>query len=173
MLESLSPQRRRVVLVTVALAGLLVLSLVAAAVIRTTAGSADPVPQDQPGPVLLGTRLRRPRRVPSTRWPPPCAPPAGRSRSWSGSATVPVTCAPRPSTCARWPSRPGPRRTRRRSTWSDTPRVDSAALDGALNVLVQEVCPGATASHGELPGHPCAVAADRDDTPSLMKMLLT
>jgi triacylglycerol lipase len=37
--------------------------------------------------------------------------------------------------------------------------VDSAALDGAVNILVQEVCPGATASHGELPGHPVTRAA--------------
>jgi triacylglycerol lipase len=37
--------------------------------------------------------------------------------------------------------------------------VDSAALDGAVNVLVQEVCPGATATHGELPGHPVTRAA--------------
>ena len=53
MLESLSPQRRRLVLVTVALAVLLVLSLVATTVVRSLAGSADPVPQDRPGPVLL------------------------------------------------------------------------------------------------------------------------
>ena len=53
MLRSLSPQRRRVVLVTAALAGLLVVTLVATAVVRSIAGATDPVPQDQPGPVLL------------------------------------------------------------------------------------------------------------------------
>ena len=37
--------------------------------------------------------------------------------------------------------------------------VDSAALDGAVNILVQDVCPGATASHGELPGDPVTLAA--------------
>ena len=37
--------------------------------------------------------------------------------------------------------------------------VDSAALDGAVNILVQDVCPDATASHGELPGHPVTLAA--------------
>lgn len=32
--------------------------------------------------------------------------------------------------------------------------VDSAALEGATNVLVQQVCPAATTTHGELPGDP-------------------
>ena len=36
--------------------------------------------------------------------------------------------------------------------------VDSAALDGALNVLVQDVCPGSTAEHGALPGDPVTLA---------------
>ena len=36
--------------------------------------------------------------------------------------------------------------------------VDSAALSGALNVLVQDVCPGSTAAHGELPGNPVVLA---------------
>jgi pimeloyl-ACP methyl ester carboxylesterase len=31
---------------------------------------------------------------------------------------------------------------------------DTAALDGALNVSVQDVCPGSRASHGDLLGHP-------------------
>ena len=37
--------------------------------------------------------------------------------------------------------------------------VDSAALSGALNIVVQEVCPRATAAHGDLPGDPVVVAA--------------
>ena len=37
--------------------------------------------------------------------------------------------------------------------------VDSAALEGAVNILVQDVCPGATASHGELPGTAVTLAA--------------
>ena len=37
--------------------------------------------------------------------------------------------------------------------------VDSAALSGALNVVVQDVCPGSTAAHGDLPGNPVVLAA--------------
>ena len=37
--------------------------------------------------------------------------------------------------------------------------VDSAALDGALNLLVQDECPGSTAQHGDLPGDPVVRAA--------------
>ncbi len=37
--------------------------------------------------------------------------------------------------------------------------VDSAALDGAVNILVQDVCPGAAVSHGELPGTDVTLAA--------------
>jgi triacylglycerol lipase len=36
--------------------------------------------------------------------------------------------------------------------------IDSAALSGALNVLVQDVCPGSTTAHGDLPGHPVVLA---------------
>jgi triacylglycerol lipase len=36
--------------------------------------------------------------------------------------------------------------------------VDSAALDGALNVLVQDVCPGSRADHGDLPADRVTVA---------------
>jgi triacylglycerol lipase len=37
--------------------------------------------------------------------------------------------------------------------------VDSAALSGALNILVQDVCPGSTAAHVDLPTNPVVVAA--------------
>ncbi len=36
--------------------------------------------------------------------------------------------------------------------------VDSAALGGALNVVVQDVCPGSTASHRDLLGDPVVLA---------------
>ena len=36
---------------------------------------------------------------------------------------------------------------------------DSALLDGALNIEVQELCPAATTSHGALPGDPVVLAA--------------
>ncbi|RLV49628.1 lipase [Nocardioides mangrovicus] len=39
--------------------------------------------------------------------------------------------------------------------------TDSAELAGALNVLVQEVCPGRTTSHGALPGDPVVLATLR------------
>jgi triacylglycerol lipase len=37
--------------------------------------------------------------------------------------------------------------------------VDSAALSGALNIVVQDVCPRSTASHGDLPSNPVVLAA--------------
>lgn len=37
--------------------------------------------------------------------------------------------------------------------------VDSAALSGALNIVVQDVCPGSTTAHGDLPSNPVVVAA--------------
>ena len=37
--------------------------------------------------------------------------------------------------------------------------VDSAALSGALNIVVQEVCPGSTTAHGDLPSSPVVLAA--------------
>ncbi len=52
MLDALSPQRRRLVLGVVVLAGLLVLALVATLVVRDLT-RGGPVAQDRPGPVLL------------------------------------------------------------------------------------------------------------------------
>jgi triacylglycerol lipase len=37
--------------------------------------------------------------------------------------------------------------------------VDSAALSGALNIVVQEVCSGSTVTHGDLPRHAVVLAA--------------
>jgi len=37
--------------------------------------------------------------------------------------------------------------------------VDSAALVGAVNIVVQDVCPGSTTAHGGLPGDPVVLAA--------------
>jgi triacylglycerol lipase len=37
--------------------------------------------------------------------------------------------------------------------------VDSAALSGALNIVVQDLCPGSTVAHGDLPSNPVVVAA--------------
>lgn len=37
--------------------------------------------------------------------------------------------------------------------------VESAALSGAVNIVVQQVCPGSTAAHGDLPGNPVVLAA--------------
>jgi triacylglycerol lipase len=37
--------------------------------------------------------------------------------------------------------------------------VDSAALSGALNIVVQDVCPGATTAHSDLPSSPVVIAA--------------
>lgn len=52
MLDALSPQRRRLVLGVLVVVGVLVLALVVTLVVRAVSG-ARPVPQDQPGPVLL------------------------------------------------------------------------------------------------------------------------
>jgi triacylglycerol lipase len=52
VLDALSPQRRRLVLGVLVVVGVLVLALVASAVVRSVTRDG-PVPQEQPGPVLL------------------------------------------------------------------------------------------------------------------------
>jgi triacylglycerol lipase len=55
---------------------------------------------------------------------------------------------------------PGPLWATIRSTTDQvvTP-VDSAALSGALNIVIQDVCPGSTVAHGDLSLHPVVLAA--------------
>ena len=228
----------------IALVGLLVVTLVAAAIVRTTGGPADPVPQEQPGPVLLvpgyggrvasldplaaalrgsgrevvvverlgdGTgdlraeaeQLRHMAEQALQDTGAPSVDVVGYSaggvvarlwvRDYGGAAVArrvltlgsphhgtsqaalgrelaggcPVACeqlVPDSDLLRRLnagdETPDGPLWATVRSTGDQvvTP-VDSAALDGAVNVLVQEVCPGATASHGELPGHPVTRAA--------------
>lgn len=53
------------------------------------------------------------------------------------------------------------------SIWTDDDRVstppDTAQLDGALDVEVQQVCPSHHVTHGELPGDPVVVAMVLDE----------
>jgi len=53
MLDALSPQRRRLVLGASAVVLLLIMTMAVIAVFRSAGKSADPVPQSEPGPVLL------------------------------------------------------------------------------------------------------------------------
>jgi pimeloyl-ACP methyl ester carboxylesterase len=239
MLNSLSPQRRRLVLVTVGLVGLLLVGLVATVIVRGAVDSPDPVPQDQPGPVLLvpgyggqvasldplaaalraagrevvvverlgdGTgdlrtdaeHLRDVAEQTLDGVNAPSVDVIGYSaggvvarlwvRDYGGAAVarrVLTLGSPHhgtsqaalgrelaggcPTACEQLV--PDSDLLRRLNAGDETPDgplwatvrstgdqvvtpVDSAALDGAVNILVQGVCPGATASHGELPGHP-------------------
>ena len=244
MLDSLSPQRRRLVVVTAALVGLLIVALAATVIVRATARSVDPVPQGQPGPVLLvpgyGGRLEsldplaaalraagrevvvverlgdgtgdlraeaehlrdvaeqavEESRVPSVdvvgysaggvvarlwvrdyggaglarRVLTLGSPHHGTSQAAMGrelAGGCPTACeqlVPDSDLLRRLnagdETPDGPLWATVRTTGDQvvTP-VDSAALEGAVNILVQDVCPGATASHGELPSHPVTEAA--------------
>ena len=243
MLDSLSPQRRRLVVITTVLVGLLIVALAATAIVRATARAVDPVPQDQPGPVLLvpgyGGRVQsldplaaalraagrevvvverlgngtgdlraeaehlremaeqtlKETRVPSVdvvgysaggvvariwvrdyggaglarRVLTLGSPHHGTSQAAMGrelAGGCPTACeqlVPDSDLLRRLnagdETPDGPLWATVRSTGDQvvTP-VDSAALEGAVNTLVQDVCPGATASHGELPGHPVTEA---------------
>ena len=244
MLDALSPQRRRLVLVLIGLVGVLVLALAVTLGFRLTRPKAAPVPQDQPGPVLLvpgyGGRVesldplaaalratgRDVRVVPRlgdgtgdlNAEAAHLAEVAERTLEQTGAPSVDVIGYSAGGVVARLWVRDhgGDARTRRVLTLGsphhgtsqaalgrelaggcptaceqlvpdsdllrrlnagdETPAgplwatvrsrgdqvvtpVDSAALDGALNVLVQDVCPGADVSHGELPGTSVTLAA--------------
>ena len=243
MLDSLSPQRRRLVLATVVVVGLVAAGLIATAVVRSTVGSADPVPQEQPGPVLLvpgyggqvasldplAAALRASGREvvvverlgdgtgdlradaehlgdvaeqTLAEVNAPSVDVVGYSaggvvarlwvRDYGGAAVarrVLTLGSPHHGTSQAALGRelaggcptaceqliPDSDLLRRLNAGDETPDgplwvtvrstgdqvvtpVHSAALDGAINILVQDVCPGATASHGELPGHPVTLA---------------
>ena len=244
MLDALSPQRRRLVLVLVALVGVLVLAIVGTLVVRLTRPTAVPVPQNQPGPVLLvpgyGGRVesldplaaalraggRDVRAVPRlgdgtgdldaeaehlaevagqvlAETGAPSVDAIGYSaggvvvRLWvrdhggDGQARRVLTLgSPHhgtsqaalgrelaggcPTACEQLvpdsdllrrlnagdetPDGPQWATIRSRGDQVVTP-VDSAALDGAVNILIQDVCPGAAVGHGELPGTPVTLAA--------------
>ena len=63
MFDALSPQRRRLVLGAVSTALLLIMAVAVITVIRVIDGSARPVSQTDPGPVLLGPGIRGQRPV--------------------------------------------------------------------------------------------------------------
>jgi len=244
MLDALSPQRRRLVLVLVGLVGALVLALAVTFVLRLTGPAAAPVPQDRPGPVLLvpgyagrvesldplaaalrgagrdvrvvprlgdgtgdlnveaehladvadqvlaqtgapsvdaigysagGVVVRlwvrdhggdgQARRVLTLGSPHHGTSQAALGRDLAGGC--PTACeqlVPDSNLLRRLnagdetPDGPRWATIRSRGDQVVTP-VDSAALDGAVNILVQDVCPSATVSHGELPGTPVTLAA--------------
>ncbi len=238
MLDALSPQRRRVVLLAAALALVLVVALAVTTVLRLRAEAVRPVAQDRPGPVLLvpgyggrGASLQPladalraagreavvvppvgdgtgdlqaqadhldevARQVVADRQVPSVdvvGYSAGgvvarlwvRDRGGSLVRRVLTLGSPQhgtsqaalgrelaggcPTACEQLV--PGSDLLRRLNARDETPAgpawvtirssndqvvtpVESAALDGALNLLVQDACPGATTSHGELPSTP-------------------
>ncbi len=246
MLAALSPQRRRVVLGAGGLVVLFVVVLIAVTVVRAAVSGADPVPQDQPGPVLLvpgygggldslvplERALRAGGRMVLVVEPvgdgtgdlnvqaQHLDEVARRLRDTAGSASVDVVGYSAGGVVARlWVRDHGgddvARRVltlgspqhgtsqaalgaelaggcsaaceqlvpdsdllRRLNSGDETPDgplwatvrstsdlvvtpTDSAELDGAVNVLVQQVCPGATTDHGSLPGDPVVLATLR------------
>lgn len=243
MLDALSPQRRRLVFATAALAVLLAVAVVAGVIVRSRSNAVTPVPQDRLGPVLLvpgyggnltslnplATALRSAGRQ-VVLVPPvgdgtgdlnaqaahlgevaagvlrdigaPSVDVVGYSaggvvaRLWvqdDGGASVArrvlTVGSPQhgtsqaglgqefaggcPSACEQLvpdsdllrhlnsgdPTPEGPQWATVRSTWDRvvTP-TDSAALPGAVNLLVQDVCPASRVAHGGLPGDPVTLA---------------
>ena len=244
MLDALSPQRRRLVLGAVSTALLLIMAVIVITVIRVIDGSARPVSQTDPGPVLLvpgyggniqsleplAAALRSAGRTAVIVDPvgdgtgdlrtqaEHLGEVASRVREDAGATSVDVIGYSAGGVVARLWVRDGggadmARRVltlgapqhgtnqaalgsefagscsaaceqlvpesdllRRLNAGDETPAgpqwatirsttdqvvtpVDSAALSGALNIVVQDVCPGSTVAHGDLPRHPVVLAA--------------
>jgi hypothetical protein len=244
MFDALSPQRRRLVFATGAMALLLILAIAVIAVVRAASGLVQPVPQTEPGPVLLvpgyggnvqslepladalraagrtavivdlvgdGTGDLRPQAEHLDEV-------AKRARDDAGAASVDVigysaggvvvrlwvrdfggagiarrvltlgsphhgtsqaalgadVAGSCPAACEQLI--PGSDLLRRLNAGDETPDgplwttirtttdqvvtpVDSAALSGALNIVVQDVCPRSHVAHGDLPHDPAVLAA--------------
>lgn len=244
MLDALSPQRRRLILAVGGLTLLLIMTVAVIAIVRVVAPPAEPVPQTDPGPVLLvpgyggninslqplATAVRSAGRTAVIVEPigdgtgdlreqaEHLAEVAERVRDDAGSASVDVVGYSAGGVVTRlWVRDHGGAEVARRvltlgsphhgtrqaalgaefaggcsaaceqlvpdsdllrrlNAGDETPAgpmwatvrstrdqvvtpVDSAALTGAVNIVVQEVCPGSTATHGELPGNPVVLAA--------------
>jgi triacylglycerol lipase len=244
MFDALSPQRRRLVLGAGALVLLLITAIAVVAVVRVAANSVHPVPQGDPGPVLLvpgyggsgqsllplAAALRSAGRTAVIVEPVDdgtddlrkqaehLAEVADQVRDDAGSASVDVIGYSAGGVVARlWVRDDGGAKVARRvltvgsphhgtsqaalgaelaggcptaceqlvpnsdllrrlNAGDETPAgplwttvrsasdqvvtpVDSAALSGALNILVQDVCPGSAAAHGDLPSNPVVLAA--------------
>ena len=244
MLDSLSPQRRRLLLAIGTVALLLIMTLVVISVVRMTTQSGEPVPQANPGPVLLVpgyggnvqslqplvAALRSAGRTAVIVQPvgdgtgdlqeqaEHLAEVADRVRDDAGAASVDVIGYSAGGVVARlWVRDEGgdevARRVltlgsphhgtsqaalgaelaggcpiaceqlvpesdllRRLNAGDETPAgplwatvrttrdevvtpVSSAALSGALNIVIQGVCPSSTAAHGDLPSDPVVLAA--------------
>ncbi|EOD67258.1 lipase family alpha/beta hydrolase [Amycolatopsis vancoresmycina] len=93
------------------------------------------------------------------------APMHGTGLATAGGALVPGACptacvqlAPGSSLLQELAKQPVPPTLPWLSLWTDRDETvtppDSARLDGAVNVSLQEVCPGNTAAHGDLPTDP-------------------
>lgn len=243
MLDALSPQRRRLVLF-VACLGLLLVTISVIAVVRARSTSATPVPQSEPGPVLLvpgyggnvnslepvAAALRSAGRTAMVVTPPGDGTGDLRAQAThlgdvaervvqdSGATSVDVVGYSAGGVVARlWVRDKGgvdlARRVltlgsphhgtvqaelgsgfaggcppaceqlvpnsdllRRLNAGDETPDgplwatirstsdqvvtpVDSAALEGAINIRVQDLCRNSTAAHGELPRDPVVLAA--------------
>jgi pimeloyl-ACP methyl ester carboxylesterase len=244
MFDALSPQRRRLVLGAGALVLLLITAIAVVAVVRVAANSVHPVPQGDPGPVLLvpgyggsgqslqplAAALRSAGRTAVIVEPVDdgtddlrkqaehLAEVADQVRDDAGAASVDVIGHSAGGVVARlWVRDDGGAQVARRvltlgsphhgtsqaalgaelaggcptaceqlvpnsdllrrlNAGDETPAgplwttvrsardqvvtpVDSAALSGALNILVQDVCPGSAAAHGDLPSNPVVLAA--------------
>jgi triacylglycerol lipase len=244
MFDALSPQRRRLVLGAGALLLLLITAIAVVAGVRVAANSVHPVPQGDPGPVLLvpgyggsgqslqplAAALRSAGRTAVIVEPVDdgtddlrkqakhLAEVADQVRDDAGAASVDVIGYSAGGVVARlWVRDDGGAQVARRvltlgspnhgtsqaalgaelaggcppaceqlvpnsdllrrlNAGDETPAgplwttvrsasdqvvtpVDSAALSGALNILVQDVCPGSAAAHGDLPSNPVVLAA--------------